>query len=284
MPLNRTRAEIDADFTLDSVPDLDAVFARRARASEEALARFDVRYDIPYGAGAEETLILFPAAAPDAPVQMFIHGGFWSTLAARDFAFVAEGFVPCGAAVAVIDYPLIPTVRMAAIVESCLRAVSYLYRHGSGHGIDPQRIFLSGNSAGAHLVTEAMDRERLRAAGLPADAVKGGTAISGLYDLTSIAGSFRNELLQFTDDEVAAFSPLLRPPNITQPIIVTVGENETWEFLDQSARLAAHGAEGGSPVEHMVVPDTNHITVVLDSFAKRDEPLNRAVRTQMGLG
>lgn len=283
---DRTQAELDAEFRLDRIVDLDAVFARRAKASEAALAKFEAVRDIAYGTNPGETLNLFPAqggAAP-APVQVFIHGGFWSSLAAVDFSFVAEGFVPRGVAVAVIDYPLIPSVGLGDIIRSCLRSIAYLRGHASELGIDPARVFVSGNSAGAHLVTEVMDAARLRAAGLPADAIKGGTAISGLYDLAPIAASFRNELLKFTPADVAAHSPLLRRPEIGAPLIATVGSDEMDEFLDQTARLAAHCRALGTPVEHIVVPGTDHITVVLDAFARPGAPLNDAVLRQMRVG
>jgi arylformamidase len=286
MSVSQQRARLDAEFKLDRIADLDALFRRRAKAAEAAFERFEAKRDVRYGPRPEETLILFPAtgASGSAPVQVFVHGGFWSSLAARDFAFVAAGFAPFGAALAVIDYPLIPAVRMSDVVTSCLRAVAFLRRGGASLGVDPERIFLSGNSAGGHLVAEAMDGSRLAGASLGADAVKGGTAISGLYDLAPVAASFRNELLQFTADEVAAFSPLNRPASIAAPLIVAVGGDETGEFLDQSERFAAHVEKGGAPVAHMVVPGADHITVVLDAFAEADAPLNRAVRRQMGLG
>jgi arylformamidase len=281
----RDQEELDAQFRLDSIPDIEAVFARRAKASEEASARFKSVRDIRYGPNAGETFNLFPAASgtSPSPVQVFIHGGFWSTLAAADFSFVTPGFVPFGSAVAVIDYPLIPAVRLGDIVRSCLRAIGYLHRDGAAHGIDPERIFVSGNSAGGHLVAEVMDRARLRDAGLPDDVIKGGTAISGLYDLEPVARSFRNELLQITGQEVAEFSPLRRKPDTAAPVIVTVGGDEMPEFIEQTARLAEAYRAGGAYVEHIVVPSTDHLTVVLDAFANPGTPLNLAVRRQMAL-
>lgn len=285
IPIERNPA-LDSEFTLDSIADLESVRARRARASRDALAAFDPLLDVAYGDGPDETLILFrpPAAGAPPPVQVFIHGGFWSSLAAADFTFLAPGFVPQGAALALIDYPLIPRVRFSQIVRSCLGAVDFLYRGGEELGIDPTRLFLSGSSAGGHLVAEVMDRDRLREVGLPADAVKGGTAISGLYDLTTVAASDRNEYLAITDEEVEKFSPLLRPANVAAPIIVAVGGDETAEFLRQSANFAEHCRAGGAAVEHIVVPATNHLTVVLDAFADPAALLNGLARRQMGLG
>ena len=279
----QTQSELDAEFTLDSVTDLDAVVARRAAAAQQAYLQFPVKRAIPYGPGAGQTFHLFSPDKADAPapILVFIHGGFWVSMEAEQFSFLARGFVPSGIALAVIDYPLIPTVRMADIVQACRRAVAYLHQHGHAHGLDPQRIHISGNSAGGHLVAELMDCTWTGDLGVPADVVKGGTAISGLFDLTPVAASFRNESLQFTPQDVARFSPLLRQPDIQSPLIVAVGADETGEFLRQSADFAELVRSAGAPVQHLVVPATNHITVVLDALADPAAPLNQAVRRQM---
>jgi arylformamidase len=276
---------IDPQFTLDSIPDIASVRARRTQAAAEGLAQFPARRRIAYGPGHNETLILFapPPAGPPAPLQIFIHGGFWSAMEAADFGFLAPGFVPFGSALALIDYPLIPHVRMADIIAACRRAIAFLHRQAGAYGIDPDRIFISGNSAGGHLVGELMDRSWTQAAGLPLDVIKGGTAISGLFDLVPVAASFQNDALGFTAEEISMFSPLRHPAAIAAPMIITVGGDETAEFLAQSARFAEHVRAGGAAVDHLVVPGTNHITIVLDEFAVPGTALNQAVLRQMGL-
>jgi arylformamidase len=281
----RSQRGLDAEFTLDMVRDLDALLARRAAAAATAYAQFPVVRALRYGPGAGETFHLFSSrfAGGPAPVEIFIHGGFWVSMEAEQFSFLARGFVPFGVALVVIDYPLIPTLRMAGIVDACRRAVTYVHRHGSEHGLDPDRIFITGNSAGGHLVAELMDRTWPREAGLPDDVIRGGAAVSGLFDLRPVATSFRNESLKFTPEEVERFSPLLRRPEIRSPTIVAVGGDETGEFLRQCEDFAQLVRSIGAPVEHIVVAGTNHITVVLDALADPDAPLNRAVRRQIGV-
>ncbi|HEY2618770.1 MAG TPA: alpha/beta hydrolase [Acetobacteraceae bacterium] len=282
----RSQSELDAEFTLDTVRDLDALLVRRAEATATAYTEFPVIRGLPYGPAAGETFHLFPPARPAgglAPVAIFIHGGFWISMEAEQFSFLARGFVPFGAALVVIDYPLIPTVRMAGIVNACRRAIAYVHRHGRAHGLDSDRMFIAGNSAGGHLVAELMDRTWTHPAGLPDDVIKGGTAVSGLFDLRPVAASFRNQSLQFTRDEVERFSPLLRRPEIRSPTIVAVGGDETGEFLRQSEDFSQLVRSLGAPVEHNVVAGTNHITVLLDALADPDAPLNRAVRRQIGV-
>jgi arylformamidase len=264
------RRDMDAAFSLDTVTDLEAVFARRSAAAAAALARFPAERGLRYGPGPGETLNVFPAG-PGAPVMVFIHGGFWRSLDADLFSFLAPGFVPAGAALVVIDYPLIPEVRLAQIAASCRRAVDWVRANAERFGGDPNRVFVSGNSAGGHLVAELMDREG-------GATIRGGTAISGVFDLEPVTRSFQNDSLTLTADEVAVFSPLTRAVAIAAPLIVAVGGDETAEFLRQSAAFAARCG-----VPSIEVPGTNHITVLLDALAVPGHPLNAAVLRQMGL-
>src|SRR5262249_40089919 len=183
-----TQAELDAQFTLDTVPDLEALLARRLAASARVRATLPHRLTVPYGPGANETLDVFPALQGGlAPIQLFIHGGFWRSLDAGTFSVVAAGFSPFGATTAVLDYPLIPAVRLGDIVEGCRSAVAWVHRRAAELGGDGERLYVSGNSAGGHLVALLMGRDWPATFGLPADVIKGGTAISGLYDLTPVA-------------------------------------------------------------------------------------------------
>jgi len=277
--------EMDREFSLDDVSDLDAIFARRAAAAKEALSAFDVERGIAYGEAPGHRLNIFPARDKGraAPVQIFIHGGFWRSLDADLFSFLAPGFVPFGSMLVVIDYPLMPAARMAEVVEACRMAVRWTYDNCTRYGGDPDRIFISGNSAGGHLVAELMDRAWLGDAGLPQDVIKGGAAISGIFDLEPITRSFQNDEIALTEAEVRNFSPLCRQLDLAAPMIVAVGGDETQEFLRQSTAFAQHAERCGAIVLHMPVPHMNHITVVLDALAAPDQPLNRVVRAQMAL-
>ena len=95
------------------LPDLPGLVQRRAAAGEAGLASFRAIRNIPYGPRPEETLNLFPAENTTGltPLHIFIHGGFWRSMEAAQFGFLARGFVPFGATLAIIDYPLMPNVR-----------------------------------------------------------------------------------------------------------------------------------------------------------------------------
>jgi arylformamidase len=277
--------EMDRAFSLDDVRDLDAIFARRAATAEAALSGFRVERGVPYGDAPGRKLNIFPATngGRATPVHIFIHGGFWRSLDADLFSFLAPGFAPYGAMLVVIDYPLMPLVRMAEVVDACRTAVAWTHANCARYGGDPNRIFISGSSAGGHLVAELMDRAWLRDAGLATDLIKGGTAISGIFDLEPVTRSFQNDEIRLTTEEVRAYSPFTRWLDFAAPLIVAVGAGETAEFLRQSEAFARHAERCGATVTHMPVPHTNHITVVLDALADPGQRLNRAVRKQMGI-
>ena len=85
---------------------LDAQYNNRARVSDHAqvlaswaqasaLARSGAplaQLDLRYGDGAGETLDVFPASTPGAPVLVFIHGGYWRSLDKGQHSFVAPAF------------------------------------------------------------------------------------------------------------------------------------------------------------------------------------------------
>jgi len=279
------QASLDAQFTLDTIRDLDSHMAKRLALSAAARDRVRNRLKIPYGDGSDATLDLFypDKAAGPAPVLMFIHGGFWKSLDAATFSFVGGAFAPAGALVAVIDYPLIPNVRMKGIVEHVRAAIAWLAKHAGEHGGDPNRIHIAGHSAGGHLTVLSLDQSWQAEAGIPAGAIKGGCAISGVFELEPLRMSFQQDTLRFTVSEAASYSPQRGVPAKAAPLIVTVGGAETQEFVDQSMDLAAAWAKAGHATETIIAAQKNHIDILTDSLAQPGAPLHEALKRQMSL-
>lgn len=283
--------DMDAQFSLDGVSDLPLLMQRRAEAAKAALARWPHHRALRYGPGEGETLNLFPAAdgpaGTRAPVLFFIHGGFWRSLDADLFSFLADGFVPYGAMLVVIDYPLMPAVRLADVRDACARALDWTHAHAADHGGDPDRITLCGNSAGGHLVAElaCADAGLARAAGTAGAGVPvaGAVPISGIYDLEPVTRSFQDDSLNLTPEEVATLSPLRRAYRPVVPMLAAVGGEETGEFLRQNDAFAAACTQAGQPSEAMHIPGANHVSVLTEALAAPGHPFNRRVRALMGL-
>ena len=70
-------------------PESPQHYARYAAASAAARSALAGQIDLRYGKSSGETLDFFPAGRPDAPLFLFIHGGYWRALDKRDFSFIA---------------------------------------------------------------------------------------------------------------------------------------------------------------------------------------------------
>jgi len=161
------RAELDAAYNnTAAVPERDAIVADWAARSARVRREIAGHLDLAYGDTPRERLDLFLAADPDAPTLAFIHGGYWqiNDLVKESFAFFAEGLLPLGINLAVIEYTLAPMARLERIVAEVRRSVRWLAEHLAEYGADPTRLYISGHSAGGHLTAMTMPLPEVRSA------------------------------------------------------------------------------------------------------------------------
>jgi len=255
-----------------AIADHPRIFGRWA---EQAAATRRLRaclIDLPYGDTVGEKLDLFPARGESAPLLVFIHGGYWRSLDKSDFSWIAPPFVAEGVAVALLNYGLAPRTPMEDIVRQVLHALAWLYRRADRYGIDPDRIYVCGHSAGGHLTAMAMAALwPVLGADLPADLVKGGLAVSGLYDLAPLVHApFVNTDLQLTAARAARLSPVRLPAATGAPLYTAVGALESSEFRRQNGLLATHWPRNFR--RDIPLPGCNHLTVC-DELGQRGSAL-----------
>lgn len=264
------------------VPNFEQIIQQWEQDSEALRQRAQFHADVPYGSHPREILDIFPAAHAGAPVQVFFHGGYWRSLEKRLFHFVADGFIAHNITYVAVNYPLVPQVTMDDIVASCRRALVWLYRHIAEYHGDPHKIYISGHSAGGHLVAMLMATNwPTLAVDLPNDVIKGGCAISGLFNLIPIQLCYVNEDVRLDDTMARRNSPLFLSPTCHSPLIVTVGGAESEEYLAQSQDLTLAWSQQGLPVTQLIVPEANHFSI-LDHLAD-NAALNQAILAQMGV-
>jgi arylformamidase len=256
---------------------LDAYAANSARARRERACRLDIAY----GTGPLETLDLFPASAPGAPVHLFIHGGYWRGLDKDAFSYLAPPWVDVGAAFVAINYALAPAVTVADIVRQCRVAVAWVAHHGSALGVDGSRLFISGHSAGGHLVAMMLSTDWSRVdPAMPAGAVIGGCAISGLYDLEPIRRSFLQADLHLDSETVSTCSPIRVVPKRAPPLLITVGERESPEYLRQQAEFVASWRRASLLIEELPAPGQHHFSII-DTLGEPGGLLFEAVQRRL---
>jgi arylformamidase len=190
--------------------------------------------------------------------------------------------VAAGSAVAVLNYDLAPRVTVGEIVRQVCAALVWCHGHAEQFGGDPERLYVSGHSAGGHLTAIAMTHDWSGVPDVPDDLVKGGCAISGLFDLEPIRLCYLNEDVRLDEAAARAQSPIHRIALGRGPLIVAVGGAETEEFLRHSAEFAGAWEKRGNPSMHMELPGLTHFSV-LDALATAEGALTQAILAQMGL-
>lgn len=261
------RAQLDAAYNNTAhVPARSAIIADWATRSAAIRAARPSHLDIAYGDSPRERLDLLLAADPRAPTLAFLHGGYWQMHNKETFAFLAEGVLPLGINLAVIEYTLAPVARLERIVAEVARAARWLVDHLGDHGADPAQLYLAGHSAGGQLTAMTM----------PLGLVRGGLAISGIYDLEPIRLNYLNEKLRLDADEAARNSPLRHLPSAARELIIAYGTGELPELRRQSIDYAGAWCTRGLPGRLLPVEGTNHFTV-LESLARADGELTEAL-------
>ena len=276
-----TRAQIDAEYDVEqSVPDFMHYARQYADGSTAARRTLEARLGLRYGPTLDEYLDVFPASRRSAPILVFLHGGYWRILSARDFSFVASGPVAAGVTVAVVNYSLCPAVTLDEIVRQTRSAIVWLWRHAREHNADPENIHVCGHSAGGQLTAMAALTEWERDYGLPRTVVKSGIPISGLFDLGPLRHSFLQEDLRLDDGLVARNSPqfLIRP--VPVPLLVTCGGDESAEFLRQSEDFLEAWTGAGNRGSRLAQPGRNHFTAIT-GLADPDSALCREIFRMM---
>ncbi|MER8978246.1 MULTISPECIES: alpha/beta hydrolase [unclassified Mesorhizobium] len=246
--------------TRDHVADFDYIVADIVTRSAETRANLPMSADIAYGEGEAERLDLFfpPGERRDLPVHIFIHGGYWRMFSRSDYSYVANTVTKAGAIAVIVDYALMPEVRMAAIVDQIRRAKQWVLDNIAAHGGDPARLSVSGHSAGAHLATFLFEKtpmpSRIRAALL----------LGGLYDLKPLQTSFLQPLIGITDEEATAFTPMTRWHDPETAATILVGDQETSPFHQQAADFGKRLRAQGHLVCDLRLNDRNHMNSVRD--------------------
>jgi len=239
------RAALDAAYNNGAaVKDSAQIVADWEARSAQLRAAHPDGMDLRYGPDERNRIDYF-AARRDGPVLMFIHGGYWQNRAKELFAFVAQGPLAWGINVALVGYTLAPQKRLDGIVAEIHASLSWLYESVPMLGGDRRAIHVSGWSAGGHLTAMAMSHP----------AVRGGLAISGIYDLEPMRLSYINDKLRLDEDEARRNSP--GPTD--KPIFIAYGAAELPEMCRQSEDYA-----GLVKTRAEAIPGRNHFTVLED--------------------
>jgi acetyl esterase/lipase len=236
-------------------------------------------YDGPGAHKVKHRLDLYlPRGKKDFPVLFFVHGGAWQRgdkAMLGIYGVLGSFYARHGVGAVVINYRLSPGVAHPEHVKDVARAFAWTYKNIAKYGGRPDRIFVSGHSAGGHLISLLVtDESFLKAEGLTAKAVRGAISLSGVYRIPDryLASVFG------TDPEVRKqASPIEHVRAGLPPFLIIYGDND-YPGCDREPSQAFCKAlkARGDRAETVEVPECNHYNVLMNA-ALTDTPVSRAV-------
>lgn len=260
----------------NAFPDFASSRLTREPVNARALVELDRLADLSFGDHPLRRLDLYRAEGPGPhPVHVFFHGGYWRAQDKANFACIAPMLVARGVTVAIMNYELCPGSTLDGVADSALAGVEWLHRNVAEYGGDPMRISLSGHSAGAHLVAEALATD-WAARGINPAFIIGAVPVSGIFDPAPARLTSVNAELRLEDDVIERRNVEVRPVHVRCPVSLFAGGLEPWHWIDQTYRYAHHLHREGLRPEVHVLPAYGHFDI-LDDFLQAEAPIGRAL-------
>jgi arylformamidase len=280
--------QIELDAAYDQAvyqPNILQLNRRWASNSARTRLRIGEPLRLAYGDTPIEQLDIFRTDKPHAPIFIFIHGGAWIRGDAASYSALAEMFVRAGAHCVVPDFINVADAggSLFPMAEQVRRAIAWVYKKGaSSFGGDRFRIYVGGQSSGAHLAAVALTTDWDGDYGCHPEFIKGGLCTSGMYELAPVRLSARANYVKFTDRMVEELSPIRHVDRLCAPIIVSYGTYETPEFIRQAKEFAGAVRDTGKLRELIVAENYSHLDLP-ETLCSPYGILGDAVLKMMGL-
>lgn len=272
------RERLDRDYNARASVTVEAFEAATRgyrQGSEAALGLPGTHLNVVYDEVSRQAVDIFNGGAEALrPAFIFIHGGYWRALAKEDSALMATMLARHGVATVAVDYRLAPAVTLAEIVREVRTAIAFLFHNGKKFGIDPNRLYVGGSSAGGHLTGAVLSGGWHDEFNVPEDVIKGALPISGLFHLGPLSQTFVREWITFDPEMIRSLSPAENLPRQGCPIVVAYAEGEPDGFKRQSAAYHQLWNDAGFSSKLVEIKGRNHFDILLD-LASDDTELSR---------
>jgi acetyl esterase/lipase len=198
----------------------------------------------PYGSGERNKLnIWVPTGTKKSnklPVLVWLYGGGWYSGQRDDYGFAGRAFARQGFIVVIPDYRIVPDGHWPDFLHDSAAAVAWTDANIAKYGGDPDRIALSGHSAGAYnAVMLALDPQWMKAAGSDTSVIRGVAALAGPYDFAPFEKGGRADVAMGDIRPVERTQPITFVRADAPPLWLGHGTADTVVRVRNSQRLAA---------------------------------------------
>ena len=207
----------------------------------------------------------------DKPVLIFIHGGSWSSGKKETYWWLGRNFAKKGVVTVIINYPLAPNVQYEKMGDDCAAAVKWVQKNIANYSASPDKIFVMGHSAGAHLgALINADPKYFQHAGIK-NPIKGMILNDpfGLdmkeYLTTAEKDDFYFDFIRTFTDQPAVWqeaSPLNYVNNIKNPHLLFYGSKTYGAIKLQTPRLYEKLKANQVPVEIKEITGKSHVPMI----------------------
>lgn len=228
---------------------------------------------VPFADEHTRIRVLDPIGSGVNPALVYLHGGGWTMFSIDTHDRLMREYAQrAGAVVIAVDYALSPEAKFPKALEQTAAVVRWLCSNGKSLGIDPDRIAIGGDSAGANLAVATALTLRNEGAH---DALRGMLLAYGVFDSgcsTPSYSRFGGAGYMLGDQEMLAFwrnyledaahrvnplaSPLLADLSGLPAAFLTVADCDV--LHDENVAMAGRLRQFGVPVESHVYPGTTH--------------------------
>ncbi len=226
---------------------------------------YSLQSAISYGTEARQVLDVYSPAPQSErpPIVVFFYGGSWQDGNRGEYRFVADALTSRGYITVVPDYRVYPEYRFPAFVEDGARAFRWVLDHAEEIGGDPERVYLMGHSAGAHIAAMlALDERYLLDAGVPEGSLAGTIALAGPYAFyPSRTANVAPVFAHLPDEDLAR--PITFVDGNEPPFLLLHGAEDTTVFTSNTDELSDALRDAGGQVTQKLYPDIGHFKILL---------------------
>jgi len=220
--------------------------------------------DLVYRQDPEQKLdIYIPQQAQNQalPVVVFFYGGRWESGSKEMYAFLGDKLADRQFVTVMVDYQKYPEVRFPVFVQDAAKAIAWVSNNIAAYGGNPDKIFVAGHSAGAHIgALVTADERYLAAEGKSNQTIKGFAGLAGPYDFVPQA-----------EDLKAIFAPPENYPKMQvttfidgnePPMLLLWGDADTEVWRRNLDLLTQKIQQQGGIVETKVYAGVGHVGIL----------------------